>query len=110
VRTNFRIFLNRNDEKIVILKKADTVYTGTLDAWRTSSFEPDRLYLTLLQNLDADELLRQQCITAVINLRKAHAKLLQDLDKKKELTEIYTDLQDYATSISEMNTTTKSIK
>ncbi len=110
IHDNFLIFLRSDKEAMILKKKNDTTYTGTLAAWHASGFEADRLYIQLLQNLDATEELRQQCLTAVKNLRKAHHKLFVDLQQRKNLKEIYTELQDYGAAVGQMNATIKKIK
>jgi hypothetical protein len=128
VNNNYLEFLKRNDEEIRITYQADTVYgknkwrkkdslakkditiTGQLYAWRSTGIGADSLYINLLDNLDADELLRQQCLDAVKCLRRAHHKLMEDLQQKKTLKEIYAELQDYGKSIGQMNSTLKTIK
>ena len=107
---SYQAYLQRNGDPLFILKGKDTVYTGTVIAWHASGFESDRLFITSLQNLDAEETLRRQCLEAVRNLRKAHARLLADLQNKKSLKEIYTELRAYGGSVGEMNATTKKIK
>ena len=128
VNINYLEFLKHNDEEIRITYQADTVYgksklrkkdslgkkditiTGQLYAWRSTGIGADSLYINLLDNLGADELLRQQCLEAVKSLRKAHHKLMEDLQEKKTLKEIYAELQDYGNSIGQMNSTLKTIK
>ncbi len=96
--------------KLEIAGKKDTVVTGSVRAWRSSGIGADSLYLKLLFNLDQTEILRQQCVTAIVNLRKAHHKLLEDLQKKKNLTEVYTEMQQYGNSLNQMYSTFKKIK
>lgn len=96
----------RND----LMAKKDTVITGALKAWRSNAMDADSLYLKLLGNLDAAEILRRQCITAVAGMRTAHHKLLEDLQQKKDLKELYTELRDYGNSVSKMYSTFKKIK
>jgi len=128
VNNNYLEFLKHNDEEIRITYQADTIYgknklrkkdssakkdvtvIGQLYAWRSTGIGADSLYINLLDNLDADELLRQQCLAAVEKLRKAHHKLMEDLQEKKTLKEIYAELQDYGQSIGKMNSTLKTIK
>ena len=92
------------------LSKKDTVITGTLKAWRSSGMGADSLYIKLLTNLDADETLRQQCLAAVENLRKAHHKLMLDLQEKKNLKEVYGEFVDYGASLHQMHSTSSKIK
>jgi hypothetical protein len=114
VKVNIQTYSLENHEdrrvKQYVLSKKDTVITGSLSAWRSSGMGADSLYLKLMADLDADETLRQQCLLAVKSLRKAHAKLLQDLQQKKDLKEVYIELQDYGTSINQMYSTYKKIK
>jgi hypothetical protein len=128
VDNNYLEFLKRNDEEVRITYQADTIYgknklrkkdslgkkdvtvTGQLYAWRSTGIGADSLYINLLDNLDADELLREQCLEAVKCLRKAHHKLMEDLQQKKTLKEVYAELQDYGKSIGQMNSTLKTIK
>ena len=109
IRTNYRTYLKRDEEKIVLMRNRDTAYTGKLNAWRTDLYG-DKLYLDLLNNLDADEQLRQQCLDALVCLRKAHRQLLNDLQQKKKLKEVYAEFQAYGSSIGEMNAAYKKIK
>jgi len=92
------------------LTKKDTVISGALKAWRSSGMGADSLYIKLLTNLDADEALRQQCLAAVENLRKAHHKLMEDLKEKKDLKEVYAELRDYGASLNQMHSTSSKIK
>ena len=92
------------------LTKKDTVITGALKAWRSSGMGADSLYIKLLTNLDADETLRQQCLAAAENLRKAHHKLMEDLQEKKNLKEVYEELQGYGASLRQLHSTSSKIK
>jgi hypothetical protein len=110
MRTNYLIYLKRDEEKIVLMHNRDTAYTGKLSAWRAATFDADKLYIQLLNNLDADEQLRQQCLEALVCLRKAHRQLLNDLQQKKKLKEVYAELRAYGSSIGQMNAAYKKIK
>ncbi len=90
--------------------KKDTVITGALKAWRSPGMGADSLYIKLLTNLDADETLRQQCLAAVESLRKAHHKLMLDLQEKKNLKDVYAELRDYGASLHQMHSTSSKIK
>jgi len=92
------------------IAKKDTIITGVLKAWRSSGIGADSLYVKLMENLDADEMLRKQCLDAVKDLRKAHHKLMEDLQEKKNLKEVYAETKAYGQSINQMYSTYKTIK
>jgi len=128
VDNNYLEFLMHSGEEVKITYQADTILkkdkfrkrdslgkkdvtvTGQVFAWRASGIGADTLYINLLDNLDAAELLRIQCLDAVKCLRKAHHKLMEDLAQKKTLKEVYAELQGYSNAISQMNSTLKKIK
>ncbi len=101
--------INKHSGKDSVTQK-DTVITGTLKAWRSPGIGADSLYIKLLTNLDADETLRQQCLVSVQNLRKAHHKLMEDLQEKKNLKDVYAELQGYGASLRQMHSTSSKIK
>jgi hypothetical protein len=81
-----------------------------LQAWRSSGIAVDRLYIKLLTNLDADETLRQQCLVAVEDLRKAHHKLMQGLKRKKKQREVFQEQLDFGIALTKMYSTIQQIK
>jgi hypothetical protein len=96
IARNYKRFLGLNREQISIRKGKDTTgYRGTIVSERFAGLEDDRECLRLLENLNYTEQLRLQCIEATKNLRKAHKKLLESVQQKKDIKEIVAEMQYY---------------
>ena len=50
-----------------------------------ADFEADRKYIDLVKRIEAAKKSRSRCVTALQSLRRAHAKLVQELEKKQNL-------------------------
>ena len=116
--SNYLVFRKTGQEEIKLFaldKKtgnAETAgsHSGQLNAWRSGSFDADRLYLQSLTDLDAAEQLRQQFVAAADQLRAAHHQILVDLQQRRNIKYIHGALKDYAGSVKELYSTYKKIK
>jgi hypothetical protein len=77
---------------------------------RKPQLQNERDYLSLKADIDHIKTLKTQTIEATKNLRKAHAKLLAEINEKKDLKDIiaelqvlYEDVKNVKTTISELN-------
>ncbi len=59
--------------------------------------ENDRIYLQLKANVAAAAKVRDRCITGLQSLRRAHGKLLDELEERKTITYLYNELQELNT-------------
>lgn len=59
--------------------------------------ENDRLYLQLKANVAAASKVRDRCVTGLQSLRRAHGKLLSELEERKTITYLYSELQELNT-------------
>ena len=59
--------------------------------------ENDRLYLQLKANVVAAAKVRDRCVTGLQSLRRAHGKLLSELEERKTITYLYNELQELNT-------------
>jgi len=50
-----------------------------------ADFEADRKYIALVKRIEAAKKSRSRCVTALQSLRRAHAKLVQELEKKQNI-------------------------
>ena len=50
-----------------------------------ADFEADRKYIDLVKRIEAAKKSRSRCVTALQSLRRAHAKLVQELEKKQNV-------------------------
>jgi hypothetical protein len=111
IARSYRRFLGLNREQVSMRRGKDTTgYRGTIVRERFAGLDDDRECLRLLENLNYTEQLRLQCITATKNLRKAHKKLLESVQQKKELKEIIAEVQYYGEDLKKMNQSIKAIK
>jgi hypothetical protein len=110
VGINYTRYLKVNWNIVTLKQKETVVLSGTIQNNRFASLAEDQACLQLLADLDLTETLRKQCISAVTNLRKAHAQLLEDVKSKKKLKEIVAGLQSYADDVKKMYSTVKAIK
>lgn len=106
---NYKAYLGLNRDEISIGKEKDA-YSGYLRHQRFVSLNDDELCLNLLQDLDNAELLRQQCVSAIKDLRQAHAKLLAALNEKRKLNDISGIVKNYVADVKSMNLTLTAIK
>lgn len=109
VGNNYKAYLGLNRDEISI-NKDSAKYKGYIKHERFASIGDDKECLQMLQDLDAAEALRKQCIEAVTNLRKAHAQLLKDIQEKVTLKEYAQELQDYSADVKNIYTTIHAIK
>jgi hypothetical protein len=100
-------------------KRQDTVlkgtlafpaYSGAIQKQRASSLASDQDCFQMLADLDNLDSLYNQTLVAIGNLKKAHHKLLADIQEKKTLKEIVAELQEYGDDVKKMYTTLKAIK
>jgi hypothetical protein len=106
---NYKAYLGLNRDEISIGKDKEA-YSGYLRHQRFVSLNDDELCLNLLQNLDNAELLRRQCVSAVKDLRQAHAQLLAALNEKRTLNNISGIIKNYVADVKSMNLTLTAIK
>ncbi|HEY4323829.1 MAG TPA: hypothetical protein VGN20_07575 [Mucilaginibacter sp.] len=109
IANNYIAYLRLNRDDISIDRDKEN-FSGFIKHERFASISDDKDYLKMLQDLDGAELLRQQCVQAVIGLRKAHAKLLQDIQQKVTLKQFAQELQDYGSEVQTIYKTIKAIK
>ena len=110
IARSYRRFLGLNREQISIRKGKDTTgYRGTIISERFAGLDDDRECLRLLENLNYTEQLRLQCIAATKNLRKAHKKLLESVQQKKDIKEIVAEMQYYGEDQRKMHQIIKAI-
>ena len=57
-----------------------------------ADFEADRKYIALVKRIEAAKKSRSRCVTALQSLRRAHAKLVQELEKKQNLNFLIDEL------------------
>ena len=107
--TNYKAYLGLNRDEISISKDKEA-YSGYLRHQRFVSLNDDELCLNLLQNLDNAELLRRQCVSAVKDMRQAHAQLLAALNEKRTLKSISGIIKNYVADVKSMNLTLTAIK
>jgi hypothetical protein len=77
LRDNYRIFLNT-------LPTTEATYIY------------DRQYLTLLKEIEEAEAIRKKSITALQAFKRAHAKMATDVMLRKDATEFYEEILDFA--------------
>jgi hypothetical protein len=109
VGNNYQAYLGLNRDEISINKDKESI-PGFIKHERFASMNDDKDCLQMLQDLDGAEELRLQCIEAINGLRKAHAKLLVEVEKKVTIKEYAQELQDYSSDIKNMYNTAKAIK
>jgi hypothetical protein len=105
---HYQKYLEMNRDEVI--KKGDSDASFYIVNKRFASITDDQNFLQMLQDIDNTEVLRGQCITAVTGLRKAHAKLLQDIKEKTTLKEYATELQAYSSEVRNAYNTIKAIK
>lgn len=111
IKLHYQEYLGLNRELINLHGGKDTAaYKGYILKQRFATLNDDESCLRLLNELDELERLRLQCITAVTNLRKAHARLLEEVQQKRKLTSLVIELQAYANDIALIRKTIKSIQ
>lgn len=86
------------------------VYKGAIQNQRFASLANDQDCFQMLEDLDNLEVLYNQTLTAIESLKKAHHKLLTDLQEKKDLKEIGTEVQAFFGNVQDMYATLKAIK
>lgn len=52
----------------------------------------DRRYIELVKRLEATKKTRNRCVTALQSLKRAHNKLVKELDKKQKIESVYDEL------------------
>lgn len=109
VENNYRAYLGLNRDVVSNNKDKDNS-PGFIKHERFASIADDRDCLQMLQDLDGIEVLRVQCIDAVTGLRKAHAKLLKDIQQKITLKEYAREIQDYSAEVKNIYRTIGAIK
>ena len=86
------------------------VYKGVIQNQRFATLANDQDCFRMLEDLDNRELLYNQTLTAIESLKKAHHKLLTDLQEKKDLKEIGIEVQAFFGDVQDMYATLKAIK
>lgn len=74
-----------------------------------STIDNDRDYLDLKNRIDGVKQLRQKTIKATIDLRKAHKKLLREIQEKKDLKQSIKELKELHEEINDLNKTVQRI-
>lgn len=111
IARSYKRFLGLNREQVSIRKGKDTTgYRGTIVSERFAGLEDDRECLRLLENLNYTDQLRLQCVEATKNLRKAHKKLLESVQQKKDIKEIIAEMQYYGEEQRKMHQIIKAIR
>ncbi|MEO5893742.1 MAG: hypothetical protein ABIQ31_26035 [Ferruginibacter sp.] len=77
---------------------------------RHATVENERDYIDLRNSLDAIKQLRDETIIATRHLRKAHKKLLLEIQAKKKLRETIAELQELYDNVKDINVTISTIK
>jgi hypothetical protein len=111
VTSNYKAYLNPYTDHV--LSGAQSVQPsqwGNIEHRRFASLDDDRLYITLLQDLDNAEALRIECIAAIKSLRAAHHKLTEDIAQKQNLKDRAGEIQTYGDDLKNMINTIKAIK
>jgi len=97
------------DALIELLKKGDLIemidneseglkanYAAYLARMEAASalpdIEADRRYIDLVRRIDATRKVRSRCVTALQALRRAHKRLVTELEKRRNITYIYEEL------------------
>ncbi len=109
VANSYRAYLGLNRDTIALEKEKDK-FSGYIKHDRFATVTDDKECLQMLEDLDAIEALRVQCIKAVTALRKAHAKLLKDTQQREKLREYAQELQDYGADIQKVYNGVKAVK
>ncbi len=59
---------------------------------KQADISADRRYIELVKRLEAAKKTRSRCITALQSLKRAHAKLVKELEKKQKIDYLYDEL------------------
>ena len=70
----------------------------------------DRRYMTLLEDLEKAQKIRDKCVSGLQSLKRAHHKLLTQLDKRERWEYWYEELTELNTLAVQLNTLQKSLK
>jgi len=110
--TNLLEFLQSTNIEELIRNEERGVSSNYLSFLRQrhAAIENERDYLALRTDLDLIKQLRSETVTATRHLRKAHLKLLEEVQTKKtleesiqELQELYDDVKDIKSTIDSIN-------
>jgi hypothetical protein len=115
--TNLLEFLESTNIQILIKNEEAGINSNYLSFLRQRragnqpvSIVNERDYLVLKSNIDEIKNLRRQTVVATKHLRRAHTKLLLEIQSKKTLTETITELQELYEDVREINATIDGIK
>ncbi len=70
----------------------------------------DRRYMTLVEDLEKAQKIRDKCVSGLRSLKRAHHKLLTQLDKRERLDYWYEELTELNTLAVQLNALQKSLK
>ncbi|MDT0677538.1 hypothetical protein [Autumnicola musiva] len=84
-------------------------YLSYLQLTKASTFESQRDYLRLKQNIDAAKELRAQTIQATTDLKEAHNELVKVIQKKQKLYRTIQELQVFYLQVTNLRRTLKAL-
>jgi len=90
--------------------KVSLQLSGNMQQMRFATFEQDKDLLKLLGDLDALQKAYEQTLTAIENLKNAHHQLTENIQEKKTLKDIITNLEDYGATVDQLYDSFKEIK
>ena len=70
-------------------------------------FEADRKYIELIKQVELAKYTRGRCVTALQSLKRAHAKLVAELQKRQKIDFFYNELLELNTLASQLQTMLK---
>lgn len=73
----------------------------------TGALSADRRYIELVKRLEAAKKTRSRCVTALQSLKRAHARLVKELEKKQKIDYLYDELLELNTLALALQNTLK---
>ncbi|MFA6713023.1 MAG: hypothetical protein WCR82_03955 [Bacteroidales bacterium] len=93
------------------LKLNYLAYLERLEASETiPDIDIDRHYIELMQKISKTKDTRNKCISALKSLKKAHHKLMVELEKRKKIEFIYEEILELNTLSAQLNTLVKELQ
>ena len=109
---NLLEFLESTDIQLLIRNEEEGINSNYLSFLRQAhkrnkevTIENERDYLVLRHDIDAIKKLRDQTVSATKRLRRAHKKLVLELETKKTLEVTISELQDLYEDVKGINAT-----
>ncbi len=110
LQTDYTAFLGKRVITISMKKNMQKLDSTSFINYHYATLDDDRECLQLLSDLNALQELLDNIKTATDNLARAHHKLLTDIDTKKSLLEVASELQAYGDNINDLKTAIEKIK